>query len=119
MSATFDDHFHRLQLFMCCIAENGYLLSKKLRISANCCCDIERLNILTMYWCTLECYNPDVDTNCLTQEQIDLIWEDISKKCGLCFAPYGSVYTTGHVGNRLVAGNGDIIVDENGNYLYL
>lgn len=117
LTPTYNDHYHRLQLFMCCIADKGYSVSKKLRISNDCCCEIEELERLMLYWFALECYNPDLQTNCLTQTQVDDIWSCISKICGLCFAPYGSTYTQSNTGSRLISGGGDRVVDENGNYV--
>jgi hypothetical protein len=98
------DNYNRLQHFMCCLGNKGHELSKKLRHSTDCCCDINNLNLLVMYWHVLECYDPTATGNCLTQSQIDAIWEDISCKCGLCFAPYGSLYTnaTTGCGTRIV-----------------
>ncbi len=88
-NAVYSDHYFRLQQFMCCLGEKGNSLAKKLRISTDCCCDINTFELLVMYWSVLECYDPTAAYNCLTQQQIDLIWDDISEKCGLCFPPYG------------------------------
>lgn len=35
----------------------------------------------------------DTDLNCLTQDEVDSMWDYVSKKCNLCFAPYDTVYT--------------------------
>ncbi len=35
----------------------------------------------------------DVDSNCLTQEEVDKMWDYVSKECEKCFAPYNSIYS--------------------------
>ena len=35
----------------------------------------------------------DVTKNCLTQTEVDSMWDYISSKCHICFAPYNTTYT--------------------------
>ncbi len=106
------DHYNRLQHFMCCLGSKGATLATKLRISTDCCCDINTFELLCMYWSVLECYDPTALNNCLTQAQINAIWDDIACKCGLCFSPYGSIYTL--AGNRCGTGVSSQRVTESG-----
>lgn len=111
------DNYNRLQHFMCCLGSKGSALATKLRYSTDCCCDINTLNLLVMYWHVLVCYDPTATGNCLTQAQINKIWDDISCKCGLCFASYGSLYTTATVGcgNRIVT-SGEYRITSDGSF---
>ena len=111
------DNYNRLQHFMCCLGSKGAELSTKLKISSDCCCDINTFELLMMYWSVLECYDPTATGNCLTQAQIDAIWDDVACKCGLCFAPYGSLYTATAIGcgNRIVT-SGEYRITSNGDY---
>lgn len=94
ITATLADHQNRLQNFMCCLGTKGNDLATKLKLGFPCTCEINTLELLTAYWDILVCYNPALTTNCLTQQQVDLVWEAISKECGICFSPYGSTYIT-------------------------
>ena len=111
---TIEDHTNRLQLLICCIADKGSKLSDKLKISTDCCCDINIFELLTMYWSVLVCYNPDVTTNCLTQEEVDSIWDDISCRCGLCFNPYGTDYSSLSSRDGRITEDGDRRITEDG-----
>jgi|SRR3990167_2938272 len=102
------DHYNRLQHFMCCLGSKGSELASKLRYSSDCCCEINTFELLVMYWEVLICYNPLATGNCLTQAQIDTIWDDISKKCGICFNPYGSIYTSLREGSSRITAGGDL-----------
>lgn len=114
MTATYNDQQNRLQRFLCCLGSKGSDLSKKLRISTDCCCDINTFETLVMYWHVLVCYNPENENNCLTQTEIDTIWDDISCKCGICFSPYGSIYSDSTRSVRITEDNIRRIT-ENGN----
>ena len=110
--ATLEDQYNRLQHFMCCLGSKGAALAAKLRISTDCCCDINTFELLVMYWSVLVCYDPTVTTNCLTQAQIDAIWDDIACKCGICFNPYGSIYTSSTSGSRITEAGDTRITDD-------
>lgn len=49
---------------------------------------------------------------CLTQIEVDKIWDHVSKLCRICFAPYGSTYTTVAT-NVLVINTGFRLITEN------
>lgn len=115
MSATLADQTNRLQHFMCCLGEYGNKLSLKLKLGLSSICEINTFQLLVMYWDVLECYNPENETNCLTQSQIDLIWDDISEKCGICFSPYGSTYILEGTIVRRITEDGTLRITENGN----
>ena len=91
LQASIADQEQRLRLLLCCIGSKGDILATKLRLSSDCQHDIEQLDLLTMYWDALICFDPD-NIDCLTQSQIDKIWDKVSEICGICFAPYGSTY---------------------------
>mgnify|MGYP001569458441 CR=1 FL=1 len=115
LTPTQNDHTQRLRLFMCCLGEKGNSLANKLKISTDCCCEINTFELLIMYWSVLECYDPTLTTNCLTQAQVDTIWDDISCKCSICFAPYGSTYTAALLPQRITQLN-DRRITETGDY---
>jgi Putative Ig domain len=102
-----EDQYNRLQHFMCCLGSKGAALSTKLKLGLECTCDINTLELLVMYWNALECYDPTpTATNCLTQTQVDAMWDHISRICGICFSPYGSTYTQSvGSGLRIASGN--------------
>jgi hypothetical protein len=109
---TLADQYNRLQHFMCCIGRHGNSLSSKLITGMVCDDDVVNLEILCMFWSVLECYDPTIGvTNCLTQTEIDLIWDYISQKCGICFSPYGTNYTICNSGVRITQNNGPRIVN--------
>ena len=91
LQATIADQEQRLRLLLCCMGIKGDALATKLRLGLDCRHDIEHLDLLTMYWDALICFDPD-NIDCLTQSQIDKIWDKVSEICGICFAPYGSTY---------------------------
>ena len=91
LQATIADQEQRLRLLLCCMGIKGDALATKLRLGLDCRHDIEHLDLLTMYWDALRCFDPD-DITCLTQAQVDTIWDKVSNLCGICFAPYGSTY---------------------------
>ncbi len=114
---TQQDQTVRLQKFLCCLGDKGAKLANKLRISEDCQCEINTFELLVMYFNTLVCYNPQATYNCLTQLQIDAIWDDISKKCGICFAPYGAEYKVFNCGFLLTEEQGHLLLEEGGRFL--
>lgn len=99
------NHSLRLKRLMCCIADRGYTLSKRIKLGLDCCCESDTLNLLIMYFNSLLCYDPTAIYNCLTQVQVDSVWDDISRKCGICFSPYGEVVNNTNVGIRITENN--------------
>lgn len=87
------DNYNRLQHFMCALGQKGVDLTKRLKLGVDCCCETNTFNLLHMYWSVLVCYDPTRDDNCLTQTEIDAIWDDVACKTGICFSPYGTIYT--------------------------
>jgi len=106
MAVTLQDHSIRLQQFTCCIATKGNDLVKKLRLGISCEKDILILELLVGYYDTLLCFDPTVTDNCLTQEQVDTIWDAVADCCGVCFLPYGTNYTQIYAQqNQNISGN--------------
>jgi len=63
---------------------------------------------------------------CLTQTEVDKIWDHVAKLCGICFPPYGSTYVTAEFqflscivtssGARLAPNTGGCILAYNANF---
>ena len=87
-NVTILDQYTRLQMLMCIIESKGNKLASKLRLGMVCQDEITCLEVLVMYFESLKCYDP-TNPQCLTQDQINLMWDCISQMTGLCFAPYG------------------------------
>lgn len=90
---TLEDHQIRIQQIICCLGDLGCQLSDKLKLGYSCECDIKNLEILTGMLDSLYCYEPTLTTNCLTQVQIDNMFQYISQICGVCYFPYGTNYS--------------------------
>jgi len=89
---TLQDHQIRIQQIICCIGDMGCQLSDKLKIGYSCECDIINLEVLLGMLDALYCYDPTATDNCLTQLQVDKMFQYISKICGVCYFPYGTNY---------------------------
>jgi hypothetical protein len=100
---------------MCCIGQKGSELSTKLKLGMVCDDDIVNFEVLNLFWSTLECFNPE-EPQCLEQKDIDRIWDNVSQLCGVCFAPYGSVYVISN-DEVLITEAGDPIITEDGQNL--
>jgi hypothetical protein len=113
--ATLSEHQYRLGLFKCCLADKANTMALRLKFGNSSCCDINKFETLIAYYKTLKCFDPG-NITCLTQVQIDKIWDDISIKCDICFPPYGQIITTTAIRYILDESSG-IIDDESGNGL--
>ena len=90
---SIQDQVVRLQQALCCLGGKGSALATKLKLGMAECCDINEFELHVAYLDILRCYDPTVTGNCLTQQEVDAIWDSISCYCGLCFTPYGTVYS--------------------------
>ena len=61
------------QLITCRRATLGATISDKLAIGKNIACEEKKMKVVDGYLSVLCTYNPDADTNCLTEEQVCLI----------------------------------------------
>ncbi len=68
--------------------------------------------------------NDGADINCLTQIQVNKIWDHVAKLCGLCFAPYGSQYIDPTLTDesiftffRIIQEDGNYILQENNSFI--
>jgi hypothetical protein len=94
--STLQDHNIRLQQILCCLAEKGNSLANKLKLGIPCECETNNIALVHIYFQILQCYDPEanpISDNCLTQQEVDKIFDHISCLCGTCFFPYGTNYS--------------------------
>lgn len=81
----------RVQLLQCCIGELASVLLSKIKIgSKDINCKLQELQVLQEMLDAVKCYKvlsstvTEVD-NCLTEQQVQDIFDYMSKKCNECF----------------------------------
>jgi len=58
------------------------------------CNSFEDLFLLNAYLELVECYDIDSENNCITEEELNKIFDNISKLTNIRFRPYGYSYTS-------------------------
>jgi len=53
----------------------------------------KELIVLDVYMNIIENYNLDSDNNCITEDELKIIFDKISKLTNICFKPFGFSYT--------------------------
>lgn len=94
----------RLQIAYCCAGSLAYKVDKEFRYGMKCAkYNLEKLLLLTALIEILECYLPaEIPTgeieyqentdNCITAEQAEYLFEQISKICKNCFETINHTY---------------------------
>lgn len=77
-----EDHENLYRNLIVCIADKGDKIAKKTIYGIDC--DIKELELLLALAGIMCEFNYDSDDNCLTKEQVELLWDYISTKCKLC-----------------------------------
>jgi len=78
-----NDHENLFKNLMVCIADKGDKIAKKAIYGSDY--NTKELFLLTTLADILCKFNYDEpDDNCLTQEQVELLWDYIATKCKLC-----------------------------------
>lgn len=96
---TQTDLDERLQTAKCCAGSLTYKTDKEFRYGMKCAkFNLEKLFLLEMWIKILECYtpldenDPDETLNCITEEQAQYLFEQISKTCKACFKAINYTY---------------------------
>ncbi len=79
---TQEDHENLYRNLMVCIADKGDKIAKKAIYGMDC--DIKELHLLIALANIMCKFDLNEDDNCLTQEEIELLWDYIATKCKLC-----------------------------------
>lgn len=85
----------RLQLTSCKTSVLTNTFVNNLKWGKKCAkTEWKELIILNAYISLLEDYNVDnTDSNCITEDQLDIILDNISKLTSICFKPEGYTYS--------------------------
>ena len=96
---TQTDLDERLETAYCCAGSLAYRVDKEFRYGMKCAkSNLEKLFLLTVWIKILQCYTPldpdDVDEteNCITEEQAQYLFEQISKTCKACYEAVNYTY---------------------------
>ena len=85
----------RIQLSICKYAELANAYSNNLKYGIKCCdSNLNKLLLLNGYINILKNYKPNSSNNCLTENEVQIISDNISKLTGLCFQPINFEYET-------------------------
>lgn len=87
------DLTYRLQYLTGLIATETIKLQSKLRLGEECVCEWEALEVSVMIYDVLRDFDFDADYNCISQLQVDKMFDYISNKYKFFFPPYQSNYT--------------------------
>lgn len=69
----------------CCIGTLSYnIIMKEIVGNQNLIKDINKLQYLEFAFCAISSYDEDADENCFTEDEIDLIVEQVNQICGCC-----------------------------------
>ena len=104
-SITQQDINVRLQLSGCAFSDLALRFNNDLRYGRKCVTKNRiDLMLLNIYIEMLECYNIDSTSNCLTEDEIQLVIEKISTLTGVCFMPIGFTYTANTLSSMIGLG---------------
>lgn len=70
---------------VCCSSEQAVKVSKLLTSGSLCAkAEVIKLKLLNDYIEVLKCYNVDSENNCLSEEDFDIIVNNLMRVCDIC-----------------------------------
>lgn len=84
-----NDILYRGQKISCCLVDKALTLKQKIEVGSYCEDEVIKFQYAIAAIEVLEAYNPDSEENCITETQLDTLFNYLADYCGLCFPPVG------------------------------